>query len=41
MAIFKKIEGLRFIVAKWNRDVLFEFYLKFWNTASIGFPVIR
>ena len=22
-----------------NRDVLFEFYLKFWNTASIGIPV--
>ena len=22
-----------------NRDVLFEFHLKFWNTASIGIPV--
>ena len=21
------------------RDVLFEFHLKFWNTASIGIPV--
>ena len=21
-----------------SRDVLFEFHLKFWNTASIGFP---
>ena len=24
---------------KMNRDVLFEFHLKFWNTASIGIPV--
>ena len=23
------------------RDVLFEFHLKFWNTASIGIPVRR
>ena len=23
----------------WDRDVLFEFHLKFWNTASIGIPV--
>ena len=23
---------------KANRDVLFEFHLKFWNTASIGIP---
>ena len=23
----------------WNRDVLFEFHLKFWNTTSIGIPV--
>ena len=22
-----------------NRDVLFEFHLKFWNTACIGIPV--
>ena len=22
-----------------NRDVLFEFHLKFWNTGSIGIPV--
>ena len=22
-----------------SRDVLFEFHLKFWNTASIGIPV--
>ena len=22
-----------------ERDVLFEFHLKFWNTASIGIPV--
>ena len=22
-----------------HRDVLFEFHLKFWNTASIGIPV--
>ena len=24
-----------------TRDVLFEFHLKFWNTASIGIPVDR
>ena len=24
-----------------NRDVLYEFHLKFWNTASIGIPVRR
>ena len=24
---------------KGSRDVLFEFHLKFWNTASVGIPV--
>ena len=24
---------------RFSRDVLFEFHLKFWNTASIGIPV--
>ena len=23
-----------------DRDVLFEFHLKFWNTASIGIPAV-
>ena len=29
----------RFFAGKVYRDVLFEFHLKFWNTASIGIPV--
>ena len=30
-----------FQILAWSkcRDVLFEFHLKFWNTASIGIPV--
>ena len=31
--------GDKFTSSATHRDVLFEFHLKFWNTASIGIPV--
>ena len=35
-----RIQYVRHIMI-YDRDVLFEFHLKIWNTASIGIPVRR
>ena len=36
---FNKCIKCNSVILRINRDVLFEFHLKFWNTASIGIPV--
>ena len=38
LAIYVKNQPAKYCVNT-NRDVLFEFHLKFWNTSSIGIPV--
>ena len=38
-AFYKRKKLIKDNIKNKDRDVLFEFHLKFWNTASIGIPL--